>query len=134
MTAIDTGRLREVAGLTGDEDEARATPGQQTIDGGEVQSEELPPPELIVNGTAQLGLFEAGGKTPTSASVRLAGGKIGLVDGRCFKKGDRIVFEVAAIVDEVTQKDKADSSTGIVVSCEQKHVARITDLRVIETS
>jgi hypothetical protein len=89
-----------------------------------------PVEELRVDGTAQLGIFDAGGKKPSSASIRLAGGKVLLVDGKAYKKGDRISFSGTAVIDEVGQKDKADSSTGIVVSCEQKHVARITDLTV----
>lgn len=86
--------------------------------------------DLRVDGTAQLGLFHSGGKKPTSASIRLSGGKVGLLDGKAYQKGDVIHFEGTAVVDEVGQKDKADPKTGIVVSCEQKHVARITDLTV----
>src|SRR4051812_33487453 len=88
--------------------------------------------DLRVDGTTQLGLFDAGGKRPTSASMKLAGGKIALVDGRAFKKGDTIRLEITAVVNDVGQKDTADKATGQVVSCEQRHVARIVDLRVID--
>jgi hypothetical protein len=83
-----------------------------------------------VDGTAQLGLFNAGGKAPESASLRLSGGRILLVDGQAFRKGETIRFSGTAVVREVAQRDKPDSKTGIVVSAEQKHVAQITDLRV----
>lgn len=97
--------------------------------------DEAPPlEELRVDGTTQLGMFDAGGKRPQSASIRLSGGKIELVDGKAFQKGDIIVLEVVAVVREVAQRDKPDPKTGIVVSCEQKHVAQITDVRVTETS
>lgn len=89
-----------------------------------------PPEELRVDGTAQLGLFKAGGKAPGSASIRLSGGKVDLIDGKAFEKGTVITGTFTAVVREVAQRDKADSSTGIVVSCEQRHVAQITDLTV----
>jgi hypothetical protein len=86
--------------------------------------------EIRVDGTAQLGLFNAGGKSPESASLRLSGGRILLVDGQAFRKGETIRFSGTAVVREVAQRDKPDGKTGIVVSAEQKHVAQITDLRV----
>lgn len=89
-----------------------------------------PVEELRVDGTAQLGMFDAGGKKPGSASVSLSGGKIGLVDGRAYKKGDVIHFHGTAVVTAVKQQDKRDEKTGIVVSCEQQHTAKITDLTV----
>lgn len=91
---------------------------------------DAPLDELRVDGTTQLGLFSAGGKKPTTASIRLSGGKIGLVDGKAFSKGDVIHFEGTAVVREVAQRDKPDPKTGIVVSAEQKHVAQITDITV----
>lgn len=91
-----------------------------------------PPDEILVRGTTQLGLFEAGGKKPVSSSLRLSGGRVLLVDGQAYRKGDRIRFEGTAVVEEVAQRDKTDSKTQIVVACEQKHVARITDLVVHE--
>ena len=112
-------------------DAPAATPGQQDLEGREVPPDPQPPVEEIrVDGTAQLGFFKAGGKQPQSASLRLTGGKVLLVDGRAFRKGDTITGTFTAVVDEVGQKDKVDGKTGIVVSAEQKHSARITDLRV----
>lgn len=100
-----------------------------------VPDDDAPPPEeLRIDGTTQLGMFDAGGKKPQSASIRLSGGKIELVDGRAFNKGDIVMLEVVAVVREVGQRDKPDPQTGIVVSCEQKHVAQITDVRVVESS
>jgi hypothetical protein len=111
---------------------AAQIPGQQDIDGGfhDPAAEAVPLEELRVDGTAQLGMFDSGGKKPTSASIRLSGGKIELVDGKAFRKGDVIHFEGTAIVREVAQRDKPDPKTGIVVSAEQKHTAQITDIRI----
>lgn len=107
-------------------------PGQTTIYGDEVVVEEpdLPVEELRVDGTAQLGLFDAGGKRPTEAVIRLSGGAFTVAEGRGFRKGDRIRFEGVAVVREVAQKDKPDRQTGIVTQCVQSHRAEITDLVV----
>lgn len=86
--------------------------------------------ELRVDGTAQLGMFDSGGKKPQTASIRLSGGRILLLDGKAFRKGDVLHFSGTAVVREVAQRDKPDPKTGIVVSAEQKHVAQITDLVV----
>jgi hypothetical protein len=102
--------------------------GQQTIDGGEVPVER--DGELRVDGTTQLGLFDAGGKKPQSASLTLAGGRIGLVDGRAFRKGETVTFSGVAVITAVALQDKRDKATGIPVSCEQKHTAVVTDLTV----
>jgi hypothetical protein len=108
-----------------------ATPGQQDLHGGEVPKDPVPPVEEIrVDGTVQLGLFDAGGKKPTSSSIRLTGGKVLIVDGKAFKKGETVTFEGTAVVDFVAQQDKTDAKTGIQVSAEQLHRARITDLRI----
>src|SRR3954462_5553806 len=79
------------------------------------------PDDLRVDGTVQLGLFETGGKHATSSTLRLTGGKIDLVDGRAFKKGDTVKLEVVAVVGFIGQQDKVDAQTGQVVSCEQQH-------------
>lgn len=88
--------------------------------------------ELVVEGTSQLSFFKAGGKSPDSATLKLTGGAIELAHGTAFKKGDTITGTFTAIVREVGQRDKEDSKTGHVVSCKQKHEARITDLRLEE--
>jgi hypothetical protein len=91
----------------------------------------VPPVEEIrVDGTVQLSMFDLGGKQAQSSSLRLTGGKVKLVDGAAYRKGDVIAGTFTAVVNEVGQKDTHDPQTGIVVSAEQKHSARITDLRV----
>jgi len=90
----------------------------------------LAPDEIAVDGTAQLELFDLGGKRPTSSKLRLAGGSVDVVDGQAFHKGDVVHFEGTAVISAITQQDKRDSSTQQVVSCEQKHTAHITDLRI----
>lgn len=94
--------------------------------------DDKPPLELVggpeVKGTAQLSFFKAGGKSPDSATLKLTGGAIDLAHGTAFKKGDTITGTFTAVVREVGQRDKEDAKTGHVVSCKQKHEARITDL------
>lgn len=90
------------------------------------------PEEIRVDGTTQLAAFDLGGKRARSASIRLAGGKVMLVDGKAFSKGEVIHFSGTAVVREVGQRDKPDPKTGIVVDAEQKHIAEIVDLRVGE--
>lgn len=90
----------------------------------------LAPHEITVDGTQQLELFDLGGKRPTSSKLRLAGGAVDVIDGRAFRKGDVVTFSGVAVVSAIGQQDKRDASTGQVVSCEQKHVALITDLRI----
>jgi hypothetical protein len=113
-------------------DAADAMPGQQDIDGSEVPApaQEALIEELRVDGTTQLGAFDAGGKKPTSATISLSGGAYELLDGKAYSKGDVVHFEGTAVVRSVAQVDKADPKTGIVVSCKQVHVARILDVRV----
>jgi hypothetical protein len=43
---------------------------------------QLAPDEIAVDGTAQLELFDLGGKRPTSSKLRLAGGAVDVVDGQ----------------------------------------------------
>lgn len=105
---------------------AEATPDE----GGTENVEPLFDAELRIDGTAQLSAFKAGGKTPTSASLTLTGGKFDLVDGKAYRKGDTVHFEGTAVVRSVAQVDTADPKTGIVVSAEQQHKARILALTV----
>lgn len=104
--------------------------GQIDIDGQTVKAPDPPVEEIRVDGTTQLSMFDLGGKQAQSSSLRLTGGKVRLVDGAAYAKGDTITGTFTAVVNEVGQKDTHDPSTGIVVSAEQKHSARITDLRV----
>jgi len=95
----------------------------------------VPLDEIRVEGSTQLeqlGLFNLGGKAPTSASIALTGGRVLLVDGQAFQKGEVIRFTGTAVVHAVAQQDAIDSKTGQVVSAEQKHWARVSDL-VIES-
>src|SRR3954447_15932676 len=94
------------------------------------RDEQPPVEELRVDGTAQLSAFDLGGKRATSASIRLTGGRVQLVDGRAFHKGETVSGTFTAIVREVAQRDKPDKQTGIVVSAEQKHIAEIVDLTI----
>lgn len=125
--------------MAAEEHDPAAIAGQQDIEGQEVTPPlaAVPDPdeqplleELRVDGTAQLSAFDLGGKRASSSSLRLSGGKILLVDGQAFRKGDVIHFEGTAVVRELGQRDKPDPKTGIVVAAEQKHVAQITDLVV----
>lgn len=108
------------------------SPGQQDLDGGEVPAP--PVTEIRLGGNAPLTQFDLGGKKPTTASLTLTGGKVLLHEGQAFEKGTVLVLEVVAVVDDVGQKDKTDPKTQIVVGAEQKHKARITDVRIKEVS
>jgi hypothetical protein len=112
------------------ESNGHATDGQIDIDGQTVKAPDPPVEEIRVDGTVQLAMFDLGGKQAQSSSLRLTGGKVKLVDGAAYRKGDLITGTFTAVVNEVGQKDAHDPQTGIVVSAEQKHSARITDLRV----
>jgi hypothetical protein len=106
-----------------------ATPGQQTIDGGEVPAPAMPVEDLRVDGLVQLGMFDAGGKKPQSATVALAGLKpFNLVDGKAFSKGDRVYFSGVAQVFDVGQKDTLDKATMIATTAVQYHKAQVFEL------
>jgi hypothetical protein len=105
------------------------TPGQQTIDGGEVPAPAMPVEDLRVDGLVQLGMFDAGGKKPQSATVALAGLKpFDLVDGKAFSKGDRVYFSGVAQVFDVGQKDTLDKATMIATTAVQYHKAQVFEL------
>lgn len=90
--------------------------------------------EIRVEGTEQLSIFDVGGKRANTATMKLTGGKVKLVDGQGFKKGTRVRFTGEAIVDDVGQKDETDPKTGQVVAAQQRHGARIVDLTVESAS
>lgn len=94
------------------------------------RDEQPPVEELRVDGTAQLGIFDAGGKRPTEATLRLQCGAITLAAGGAYEKGAVINFSGVAVVREVKQKDAVDKETGIVTACTQSHTAAIVDLTV----
>lgn len=103
--------------------------GQQDLDGGEVRQ---PPENIEVAGSAQLGLFNAGGKAPTCAKLTLAGlSGIDMLHGQAFEKGSFLRFEGVARVEDVAQRDKVDRKQNIAVDCVQKHWAYTTDVRVL---
>lgn len=115
-----------LAGDVPPEDDPEYEAPAREMDGGDVVSVS----EVMVSGSTQLGLFDAGGRSPESASVRLAGGKIAIVHGEAFEKGTTIHFSGTAVITAVKQQDKRDAKTGQVVGCEQQHTALITDLTV----
>jgi hypothetical protein len=102
-------------------------PGQQTIDGGEVEPEIG---EVRVDGTVQLGLIDFGGKKPQTATVTLAGGQFDLAEGQAYSKGERLFFAGQAQVQAITGRDKLDPKTMIATSAVQHHAARIFELHV----
>jgi hypothetical protein len=103
------------------------TPGQQTIDGGEVQPQPVIE-EVRVDGTTQLGLIDFGGKQPQNSTLTLTGGQFDLVDGKAFRKGDDIHFAGVAKVFDVGGVDKLDRKTMIATTAVQKHKALMFDL------
>ena len=91
--------------------------------------DDLPPEEIIVAGL-EMTFPKMGGKEPQGATLKLVGGKVKLQEGTALKKGMTIRFSGTAVVNFVGQKDSHDAATSQVVSAEQRHEARITDLRV----
>jgi hypothetical protein len=87
------------------------------------------PVATFLRGDGQLG-FKVGGKTPTSSSLTLTGGKIN-VDGQ-YAKGATVVLRVVARVNDVAFKDKEDPKTGQVIDCTRGHKARILSLSVLD--
>jgi hypothetical protein len=134
--AVDAAHLKAVESGEADTEAVRAIPGQQDFEGNVVRQKdggdivESFPEEIRVDGTTQLSAFEVGGKRARSASIRLSCGKVLLTDGQAFSKGEVVTFSGTAVIREVGQRDKPDPATGIVVSCEQRHVAEIVDLRI----
>jgi hypothetical protein len=104
------------------------TPGQLTIDGGEVPAEAEPVGEVRVDGLKQLGLIDFGGKRPQSATLTLRGGQFELEDHTAFEKGDRLFFAGQAQVFSIEGRDKLDAKTMIATTAVQKHVAQIFEL------
>lgn len=104
----------------------------QAPDGAEERTlEPVPDPEpevgaddrLVVEGSSGQLSMNVGGKKPVSSSLRLVGGKLE-VEGQ-FQKGERIRAEVELEVGEIAFRDKHDSATGEVVSCDRAHRARV---------
>jgi len=89
----------------------------------------LPPEDIIVSGI-EMSYPSMGGKKPTSATLKLVGGKVTVAEGTAFRKGETVKFSGTAVINFVGQKDKHDSATQQVTGAEQRHEARITDLRV----
>jgi hypothetical protein len=100
------------------------TPGQQTIDGGEVQSVYVE--QIRVDGTTQVAI-DFGGKQAQTARLTLSGAVE--VDG-FFRKGDRIRGTFEAVVVGIAGRDKIDKVTGIPGEAVQTHTARVVDLVV----
>jgi hypothetical protein len=119
--------LRENAGeATGQGDPVAEAVAAERRD---VEAAALPPEDIIVSGIA-MGYPNMGGKKPTSATLKLVGGKVNVAEGTAFKKGQTIAFSGVAVVNFVGQKDKHDAATQQVTGAEARHEARITDLVV----
>jgi hypothetical protein len=102
---------------------------------GEMQKEpgDAPPaPDvdtIVIDGGAQLDMFDLGGKRATSAVLNLKG-KAEVRAGQGYQKGERIKFSGEAIVREAKHTDKTDKSTAQVVDCVATYGADILDLTI----
>ncbi len=110
------------------EDARAAEAAAGTFDGGDAAP---PPDEVVMAGTTQLGLFDAGGKKPTAATVTIRGKTFELQAGRAYEKGDRFEVHGVVVIDDIGQKDKRDKATGMVTDCVQRHSGFWEDLEVI---
>lgn len=95
----------------------------------DADADALDPETLIVRGL-EIPYLKAGGKAPTSGSLKLTGAKAEVEHGTAFKKGTRIHFAGYAVIKKVAAVDKHDVSTGQVTESEQVHEARVVDLVV----
>jgi hypothetical protein len=118
----DPERLAQIAG----DSSGAPTPGQQTIDGGEVSPEAEPVGEVRIDGLKQLGLIDFGGKKPQSSTLALTGGQFELEGA--YEKGDRLFFAGQAQVEFLGALDKIDRKTMIPTTAVQQHKARIFEL------
>ena len=116
------------------QDEPDANAGEEEEVGGEDPYTDEPDiaPETIEIAGVKMSYPDLGGKAPTRASLTLLGGKVTLVDGTGFKKGQRIRFEGEADVTFAGQQDERDSTTQQVTGAEQIHKAFIRDLKITE--
>lgn len=73
--------------------------------------------------------FKVAGKQPTSAGLRLVGGKLDIEQQ--FLKGQKIVLRIEAEVGEIAFVDQHDPATGQIVGCERRHKARIIGVDVL---
>lgn len=95
----------------------------------DAEADALDPETLIVRGV-EIPYLKAGGKAPTSGSLKLTNAKAEVEHGTAFKKGTRIHFAGYAVIKKVAAVDKHDPSTGQVTESEQVHEARVVDLVV----
>lgn len=107
----------------------KGDPAAEAVAAEQRDAEALPPEDIIVSGIA-MNYPSLGGKKPTSASLKLVGGKVELAEGTAFKKGMTITGSFVAVVNFVGQKDKHDAATQQVTGAEARHEARITDMVV----
>jgi hypothetical protein len=110
-----------------DAEPSRAAVDEALADLPDSAPDDLPPEEIIVAGL-EMTFPKMGGKEPQGATLKLMGGKVKLQEGTALKKGMTIRFSGTAVVNFVGQKDSHDAATSQVVSAEQRHEARVTDL------
>lgn len=81
---------------------------------------------LVVEGRYEKLSNQITGRTPTSSTLRITGGKVEV--GGMYQPGDRVSFLVTVVCDAVTVKDETDPKTGQVVGRARNHVARIVGI------
>lgn len=75
--------------------------------------------------------FDVGGKAPTSATIRLTGGRVNL-DAGDIRKGEDLVLRVVVRVKAIEFVDELDPNTRQVVACEKRAKGPIVDVGLLE--
>lgn len=101
-----------------------------------LEPEQFPGPLLQEDSSGQVQLVVEGryeklsnsitGRTPTSSTLRITGGKVEV--GGMYQPGDRVSFLVTVVVDEVTVRDEKDLKTGQVVGRARNHKGAIVGI------
>lgn len=92
----------------------------------------MPPEEIIVEGTQQLGMFDPGGKQATHAVLSIKGFTgIKLAGNTTYTNGQFLRGEFVARIEEEGDKHKMDRKNVIAVDCVRKLGAHVYDLRIL---
>lgn len=73
--------------------------------------------------------FAMAGKKPTTAGLRLVGGKLDI--DQQFAKGQKIELRIEAEIREVAFVDQVDGATGQIIGSERRHKAHIIGVAVL---
>lgn len=103
-------------------------PGDDLSDDLDAQPEDQDQGVILEGTTGQLS-FAVGGKKPTSSMITLKGGRLDM-SGQ-FSNGETVRAYVEFTIENIAFPLKTDSATGLAISCQRVHTARITGIERI---